>query len=212
LKKLKLIVVCPLLFVDGLVTVVGSPLNFIDGLGTGNRGKIAENGAIVESFFLPMAGAKLLNSAKLTSLYGRVELPGSYGIKDFEYVSFGVVKGNPTLQIPSIKNPLVLQKGKEYIWLMDKSGTLRVGEEVLTGGKLLDGSPAKLGHPTLVGGDAARIGGELRWVESEKSWKINNESGRYTKSQTDRTTDMLRNVQKSFSNNGTKVNINYGPF
>ena len=94
---------------------------------------------------------------------------------------------------------------------MDNKGTLRVGEEVLTGGKLPSGRPEKLGHPTLVGGDAARIGGEVRWVESEKAWKINDASGRYS-SQADRSPDMLRNVQKSFSNSGTKVNIQKGRF
>ncbi len=83
---------------------------------------------------------------------------------------------------------------------------------MLTGGKLSDGRPAKLGHPTLVGCDSARIGGELRWVESESAWKINDASGRYTYSQADRTSDMLRNVQKSFDTNGTKVDIHDGRF
>lgn len=48
-------------------------------------------------------------------------------------------------------------------------------------------------------------------VESDNTWQINKASGRYS-DYPDRTQDMLRNVQKSFSNGGTKVDVRDGRF
>jgi RHS repeat-associated protein len=101
-------------------------------------------------------------SKNLDDIYGAPQEPkGRTGIKDFEKTPDGVVK-NPTIQYPEPGKPPVLEPGKEYIWLVDEQGRLVVAEEVPTGKNQPDGRPERLGHPTLVDGKLARIGGEIK--------------------------------------------------
>ncbi|MDN5049331.1 hypothetical protein [Aliarcobacter butzleri] len=64
-----------------------------------------------------------------------------------------------------------LEKGEQYIWVIDKDGFLCIGIESK---KLLGG------HPTLTNGMPARIGGELIHIKGNK-WEVNSSSGRYSK-------------------------------
>lgn len=84
-----------------------------------------------------------------------------------------------------------------FLWVMEVVGTLRVCVEELAetpSGLDLEGYPRrrgypshpvrekKLGHPTLVAGDDARIAGELFDLRSDGlRWYINVKSGRYCK-------------------------------
>lgn len=81
------------------------------------------------------------------------------------------------------------------LWLIDADGCFRFAlEEVVTTGskrylrprlrrdRLSDGE-TRLGHPSLVSGVGARIGGELcfdpGWGHERRGWKLTNGSGRY---------------------------------
>lgn len=59
----------------------------------------------------------------------------------------------------------------KYIWLIDKDGFLCITNEY---------EWTTIGHPTITGGMPARIGGELKFNESEEVWIINNKSGRFS--------------------------------
>ena len=96
------------------------------------------------------------------------------------------------------------------IWLVDQEGTIwfAVEELVLDGASAevakhqtvqLTRRAAKLGHPSLVGGESARIGGEIYFDDSLASptWIINNRSGRYGLHPT-RTRLQLENVADVF--------------
>ena len=71
---------------------------------------------------------------------------------------------------------------------------------------------AKLGHPSLVGGGKARIGGELIFDPDATPpiWYLNNKSGRYGL-RADRTVAHLRNVQKLFREHGLEFQIDFRP-
>ena len=83
-----------------------------------------------------------------------------------------------------------------YIWVMDRHGSIWIAVEELAelpDGRNLTGHPRrrdfpvhpagekKLGHPSLLDGDAARIAGELFLDEVDGSlvWHVNDHSGRY---------------------------------
>lgn len=124
------------------------------------------------------------------------------GLKDFEH-SKGKIISNPELQIikPGDKAaPLV--KGKRYIWAIDKNGNLRIGVEH-------EVSPGKrLGHPSLVGKDGARAGGEIKLNSETKEWRINDRSGRYSRGRTkEEKANILENTQKLFKYAGLNVGV-----
>ncbi|NES97427.1 MAG: hypothetical protein F6K32_19840 [Desertifilum sp. SIO1I2] len=124
------------------------------------------------------------------------------GIKDFEQVNGTTIK-NPELQIlePG-QQALPLKKGKKYIWAVDESGNLRIGEEVEVG------PGQKLGHPTLVDGGKARVAGEIKFNEVTKQWRINDSSGRYSRGRSPRQrTEILNNVQQLFRDAGLNVGV-----
>jgi hypothetical protein len=142
-------------------------------------------------------------SKNLDDLYGAPQEPkGRTGIKDFEKTPDGVVE-NPTIQYPEPGKPPVLEPGKEYIWLVDEQGRLVVAEEVPTGKNQPDGRPERLGHPTLVDGKPARIGGEIK-PQSDGTIDINNSSGRYS-GHADRGPQQLDNAAKLFEESGMPV-------
>jgi Flp pilus assembly pilin Flp len=143
----------------------------------------------------------------LDSRFGAPQPPGGRtGIKPFERDANGNVIKNPTLQTVEPGKPPVLVPGKEYIWAVTKDGKLVIGEEVPTGNKLPNGRDEKLGHPTLVDGQEARIGGELRWTPD--GWVINNASGRYS-GHPDRGPEQLDNAADLFREAGVPVKTNY---
>lgn len=84
----------------------------------------------------------------------------------------------------------VLTNDVLIIWLVDEKGTIWFAIEELIWNSLPTGLPKfqkfpltekspKLGHPSLVGCKAARIGGEIQFDVPTEEWSINNGSGRY---------------------------------
>jgi len=143
----------------------------------------------------------------LNDLYGEPQPPGGpFGIKPFEKDKNGNVIKNPTLQVVQPGSPLVLEPGKDYIWVVTQDGALVVGEEVKVGEE--NGRAQKLGHPTLTDGQPARIGGELRYEDGK--WIINNKSGRYS-GHPDRGPEQLDNVAGRFEQAGAHVQPKYLP-
>jgi hypothetical protein len=113
---------------------------------------------------------------------------------------------------------------QNYLWIMDAGGTVKIAIEELA---LLDGKPdtrgfprrrgykhpsedKKLGHPTLLDGDRARIAGELVLdvFDGELHWVFNAASGRYcrekppTQRQIDAVADLIRKK-------GLEVRVDY---
>ncbi len=141
--------------------------------------------------------------------YGKALPPSK--IKPWEENEEGGVVSNPTTQIfdssDSSKGGLDLSMDmKMYIWVVDKAGCLRVGEECVVGVDLHSGQEKKLGHPTLVKGEPARIAGEITWFENEKKWKVNDISGRYTKNR-NRSRAHLDHVVQLFIRAGIQAEI-----
>lgn len=96
------------------------------------------------------------------------------------------------------------------IWLIDDTGALLIGldEVVADDGQSTFPMPRalggdtrsrerKLGHPSLVRGKAARIGGELNYQPGAGLWYLTNKSGRYGLGR-DRTQEQLDEVAKLF--------------
>ena len=149
-------------------------------------------------------------SKNLDELYGAPQEPkGRTGIKDFEKNTDGSVVRNETVQYPESGKPPVLEPGKDYIWLVDEQGRLVVAEEVPTGKTQPDGRPERLGHPTLVDGQPARIGGEIK-PQPDGTININNSSGRYS-GHADRGPAQLDNAAKLFEESGMPVKPVYKP-
>jgi RHS repeat-associated protein len=160
------------------------------------------------TYFVSDLGLLVHNTCKIDSLYGDLRDPipnrNSYqeghpyaGIKDFEIGSNGKVIVNPELQIirPGGK-AAPLQDGKNYLWVIDESGNLRIGVEA----PITPGSPNALGHPTLVEGGKARVGGEIRY---EDGWYVNDNSGRYSKGRTrEQASVLLDNAHRLMENAG----------
>jgi hypothetical protein len=136
----------------------------------------------------------------LDEMYGAPKDP--VRIKDFEKASDGSVVRNPTIN--EVKPGLKLDPNKKYIWLIDQHGTMWVGEEVPVGDPLPDGYQPKLGHPTLVDGEPARIGGEIEYDPDDDSWEMNKKSGRYS-AHPDRGDDQLSNAANLMRSSGTNV-------
>jgi hypothetical protein len=151
-----------------------------------------------------LRNAKRLKNAKLNASFGELREPAFPGVKDFEQVNGKIVK-NPELQvIKPGEQALPLEKGKKYIWAIDKEGHLRIGVET-------EVSPGeRLGHPTLVEDGQARSGGEIKFNSETKEWRINDESGRYSRGRKpDEKAKILDNVHTLFNQAGLNVGVKH---
>jgi len=136
---------------------------------------------------------------ELDEKYGVLKDPR--GVKDHEVDSNGVIR-NPDLQEVTPGNPPNLDPTKKWLWLVDKDGRVWVGSEAPTGGTDVNGYPDRLGHPTLVNGEPARMGGEIKpSTPGGPPDTLNNNSGRYSM-HPDRTPDKMGNVNQDFKNSG----------
>lgn len=68
---------------------------------------------------------------------------------------------------------LFLAKNKRYIWVINELGDLVLGEDIVDGTQFQ-------GHPTLIDGKPARLGGELHFSTSENAWLVNLKSRAYS--------------------------------
>jgi hypothetical protein len=129
---------------------------------------------------------------------------GQGAIKSHEFadpLSGNYLKRPKSLSVASAAYLSALDPHAPYIWVVNENGDLIIAIE-----ENLDGAPARrgertLGHPTLVNGDLARIGGELRFVEGE--WVITNKSGRYGRNRP--AERLLPNVAAIFKGLGLSV-------
>ena len=114
---------------------------------------------------------------RLNSLYGPATLPNR------------ILKKGETDQFSNVTNRMDLyyirdfstgaqtlskfEKEKVYIWVIDIAGDLILGCDVKDG-------ESYQGHPTLIDGRPARIGGELNYLQDKGKWVINCKSRSYS--------------------------------
>jgi hypothetical protein len=83
---------------------------------------------------------------------------------------------------------------------------LRIGVET-------EVAPGKrLGHPSLLDDGQARVGGEIKFNEETKQWRINDPSGRYSRGperSTPKKEEILDNVHQLFAEAGLDVGVRY---
>lgn len=137
------------------------------------------------SFFQRGPGTSLLNS-----IYGPLRLP-KRKLKNGEYDDINNItrRSDVTTIVgaggESFWNELIKYKEthdansnrhKKYIWVINSDGHLVVGEDIETASEET-GETRFLGHPTLVNGMPARLGGEFVFLNGE--WHINLKSRAY---------------------------------
>lgn len=143
--------------------------------------------------------------AALDRLYGAAT-PPAY-VKQYEADYQGKVLLNPYLQVASREHPAVLEPGVDgYKWVIDVAGRVAILREVPHPlGRTYprgfhrpeddsDREPGYVetyGHVSALGGAPGRIAGEILWYAPARMFTINNKSGRYTKSNADRTPEQL---------------------
>lgn len=133
-------------------------------------GDLKETISCVTSFF-----ARFGQSAFLNTLYGPLRLPVRK-LKDGEKDQHENIKGQQVTVVrrgPVNWLDISLNKSKKYIWVIDELGDLVIGEDIAEKG-------ASQGHPTLIDGRPARLGGELHFQEVEEKWAVNLWSGTYS--------------------------------
>jgi hypothetical protein len=146
------------------------------------------------------AAAKKLN---LDNKYGDLRQPYG-GIKDFEQIDGKIIPNSELQVITQGQKAAPLEKGKRYIWAVDNNGNLRIGVETqLESGK-------RLGHPSLVGEEGARVGGEIKLNSNTKEWRINDRSGRFSRGRSsEERSAILMNAHKLFTGAGLNVGVKF---
>lgn len=145
---------------------------------------------------------------QLDELYGVLAMPNY--VKYYEVSPKGEFWVHPYLQVASDKNHAIIDpKGDPYNYMIDEDGNVRINKETKNPwGRTYDyewyrpedmstrkkGSSEKDGHVTTLGGKNGRIGGEILWNKEDKTWTINNKSGRYSNANPDRTPEQLLNA------------------
>lgn len=112
---------------------------------------------------------------KLSSFYGHLKLPNR-PLKDGESDEYGnhrerqnlykIVRGQSGTNVIESLDP-----SKKYIWAIDALGDFIIGEDIA-------GTDGFQGHPTLTNGQAARLGGELNFINGK--WNIDLKSRAYS--------------------------------
>lgn len=105
------------------------------------------------------------------------------------------------------------------IWIVSREGGIFFAIEELVLSGLPVGVPKhqrmaltsdgdKLGHPSLVRCENARIGGEIYFDQTIESWVINNRSGRYG-AHPSRNRQQLERVANRFSEHGINLSVEF---
>lgn len=117
------------------------------------------------------------NKTNLNIKYGPLGLPRR-DLHDGELDTFNNISIRKDVQIIRAGNTSfweTLDLNKQYIWVINELGDLVLGEDIL------DEDNNKQGHPTLVDGRAARLGGELYYNHDENCWFVNLKSKTYSR-------------------------------
>lgn len=165
---------------------------------------------VLGSLLLAFSVLPAFAAEDLDKLYGILAQPAY--IKHFEADKQGKIMLDPYLQVATKKHPGVLDpKRAPYNWTINAEGGVALNEEnnhpygrtyekawfrPEDKTKRKPGSSEKYGHVTAVGGNPARISGEILYDKEKKVWIINNKSGRYSKRNADRTPEQLANAAK----------------
>jgi hypothetical protein len=121
--------------------------------------------------------SKYKNKTNLNTLYGPLGLPRRH-LKQGELDNYNNIHNRSDIQVIRAGNTSYWEKlnvelNKSYIWVINEAGDLVLGEDIREEGK-------SQGHPTLVDGNPARIGGELFYSTKDKCWLVNLKSGTYS--------------------------------
>jgi hypothetical protein len=168
------------------------------------------SGIVTGSLLIAFSVLPAFATEDLDKLYGILSQPAY--IKQYEADKQGKIMLDPYLQVATPKHPGVLDpKRAPYNWTIDAEGRVAINEEnnhpygrtyekawnrPEDKTKRKPGSSEKFGHVTAVGGNPARISGEILYDKAEKVWIINNKSGRYSKRNADRTPEQMANAAK----------------
>lgn len=125
---------------------------------------------------------------------------------------------NELIVLSNLASLTVLSESVSLLWSVTRTGVIKVAFEELVEleagclGKVFNPSMLlrtgiqKLGHPSLIDDDMARISGEL--YLDEGTWVINNKSGRFGFLD-DRCVAQLQNVASVFSSFGLPVEVDF---
>lgn len=165
---------------------------------------------VLGSLLLAYSVLPAFATGDLDKLYGVLAQPAY--IKHYEADKQGKIMLNPYLQVATSKHPGVLDPKRDpYNWTIDAEGRVALNEEndhpygrtyknawirPEDKTKRRAGSSEKYGHITAVGGNPARLSGEILYDKGKKVWIINNKSGRYSKRNDDRTPEQLAHAAK----------------
>lgn len=159
----------------------------------------------------------------LDHLYGRAELPNY--LKHFEVNQENVFWINPYLQVASAQSPGYVSQEHVYNWIIDTQGNVRINIEspnpygrTYPNGCIRpeDNKSRKPGwtetdgHVSTLGGERARIGGEILYDANTDTWIINNKSGRFSFNYDDRSIEQLRNAAILIQNVVIPLQGNWG--
>ena len=119
----------------------------------------------ISAFFKFFSQSK--NKAYLNSLYGPLGLPRRpLKIGETDYRNNITLRSTERIRAGNIDFIDKLNKEKPYIWVINEYGDLIYGEDVFIGTDFQ-------GHPTLVDGGPARLGGELKFSKEQDCWTAN---------------------------------------
>lgn len=126
----------------------------------------------ISAFFKFFSQSK--NKAYLNSLYGPLGLPRrSLKPGETDYRNNITLRSTERVRAGDIDFISKLDNEKPYIWVINEYGDLIYGEDVFIGTEFQ-------GHPTLVDGGPARLGGELKFSKEQNCWEVNLSSGTYS--------------------------------
>jgi hypothetical protein len=168
------------------------------------------SGIVTGSLLIAFSVLPAFSAENLDELYGILSQPAY--IKHYEADKKGKIMLDPFLQVATPQHPGVLEpKRAPYNWTIDTEGRVALNEEnnhphgrtykkewirPEDKTKRKPGSSEKFGHVTAVGGNPARISGEILYDKEGMVWIINNKSGRYSKRNADRTPEQMANAAK----------------
>jgi len=96
--------------------------------------------------------------------------------------------------IRSVLDTAEIDISEDYIWAICQNGFLHIGKDIAF--KNANGGIINAGHPTLSPNLWARIAGDLKFNSDQKSWVVNNQSGRYSRGNTEVTEEHLVNAKE----------------